>query len=100
MYVIPRTPAQRLFALGCSLIILVVVYFAFIRPSDNTANRAIDTANQALKQGEQQLNQSVAKSNASNPGAIPASVTSLTSCIAAAGTDTSKIAACDAKFKP
>jgi hypothetical protein len=100
MYVIPRTPAQRLIALACSLLILIVVYFAVIKPNNNTANRAIDTANQALKQGEQQLNQTVAKSNVGHPGAIPASVTSLTSCIASAGTDTSKIAACDAKFKP
>ncbi len=93
MIVVVRNPMYRLIALGVSVAIVVIIYFAVIKPSN-------DTANTALRQGEQQLQQAVSSANKSSGGAVPASVTNLTSCIAAAGTDTGKIQACSAKYKP
>ena len=73
-----------------SLIIFLIVYFTVIKPDNNTAN-------QLLKSGEQQVQQAV--QNAKSSGAkVPAGVSNLTNCIVAAGTDTSKIAACQSKF--
>jgi flagellar biosynthesis/type III secretory pathway M-ring protein FliF/YscJ len=73
-----------------SLIIFLIVYFTVIRPDNNAAN-------QLLKSGEQQVQQAV--HNASASGAkVPAGVTNLANCIAAAGTDTGKIEACQSKF--
>jgi hypothetical protein len=93
MYVVVRNPMYRLIALGVSLTFVVILYFAVIKPSN-------DTANTALRQGEQQLQQAVSSANKSSNGAVPTSVTNLTSCIAAAGTDTGKIQLCSAKYKP
>jgi hypothetical protein len=93
MIVVVRNPMYRLIALGVSVAIVVILYFAVIKPSNYTANTA-------LKQGEQQLQQAVSNANKSSGGAVPTSVTNLTSCIAAAGTDTGKIQACSAKYKP
>lgn len=86
------TPRYWLAGAAVSLIIFLVVYFTVIRPDNNTANAL-------LKSGEQQVNQAV--HNASASGAkVPAGVTNLTSCIAAAGTNTGEIQACTKKFKP
>lgn len=74
-----------------SLIIFLIVYFTVIRPDQNTAN-------QALRTGEQQVQQAVKNVSASGVK-VPAGVTNLANCLAAAGTDTGKIAACQAKFK-
>ena len=73
-----------------SLIIFLIVYFTVIRPDNNAAN-------QALRSGEQQVQQAV-KSINSGGVKVPAGVTNLANCIAAAGTDTGKIQACQAKF--
>jgi hypothetical protein len=73
-----------------SLVIFLIVYFTVIKPST-------DTANQLLRNGEQQVQQAV--NQASHSGLkVPAGVTNLANCIAAAGTDTGKIEACQAKF--
>ncbi len=93
MIVVVRNPMYRLIALGVSVGIIVILYFAVIKPNN-------DTANTAVRQGEQQLQQAVSNANKSTGGAVPTSVTNLTSCIAAAGTDTGKIQACSAKYKP
>jgi len=87
MTIVVRNPLYRLISLAVTVAIIVIVYFAIIKPSN-------DTANTALKQGEQQLQQAVKSSG----GAVPAGVTNLVNCIAAAGTDTGQIAACRAKF--
>jgi hypothetical protein len=87
-----RNPLYRLIALALSLLVVAILYFAVIKPNgDRTAN--------AAKRTEQQLNQAVQKAAKSNPGAIPARVQNLTACIAAAGTDSTKLQACAAKFK-
>lgn len=73
-----------------SLIIFLIVYFTVIKPDNNTAN-------QLLRSGEQQVQQAVNSAKA-NGAQVPAGVTNLANCIAAAGTDTGKIAACQSKF--
>jgi 16S rRNA U1498 N3-methylase RsmE len=93
MVVVVRNPLYRLIALGVSVAIVLILYFAVIKPNN-------DNANNAVRQGEQQLQQAVQNANKQSGGAVPANVTNLTSCIAAAGTDTGKIQACQAKFKP
>jgi flagellar biosynthesis/type III secretory pathway M-ring protein FliF/YscJ len=75
-----------------SLIIFLIVYFTVIKPDSNAANNA-------LRSGEQQVQQAVKSLNSSGVK-VPAGVTNLTSCLAAAGTDTGKIEACQSKFKP
>jgi hypothetical protein len=91
MFVVVRNPMYRLISLAVTLVIMAIVYFAVIKPST-------DSANTAVTQGEQQLQQAVSSANKQSGGAVPASVTNLTSCLVAAGTDTGKISACDAKF--
>ena len=59
-----------------------------------------DTANNAVKSGEAQAVQAVKQANQQSGGAVPANVVNLTSCIAAAGTDTGALQACKAKYKP
>jgi 16S rRNA U1498 N3-methylase RsmE len=93
MVVVVRNPVYRLIALGVSVAIALILYFAVIKPNN-------DTANNAVRQTEQQVQQAVSNANKQSGGAVPKSVTSLTSCLAAAGADTGKIAACQAKFKP
>ncbi len=93
MVLVVRNPVYRLMALGVSVAIVLILYFAVIKPNN-------DSANNAVKQGEQQVQQAVQNANKQTGGAVPAGVTSLTACIAAAGTDTSKLQACQAKFKP
>ena len=85
-------PRYRLVSLAVSLIIFAILYFTVIKPST-------DTANQAIRAGEQQVQQAV--QNAKAQGAnVPKGVTNLTNCLAAAGADTGKIAACQSKFQP
>jgi flagellar biosynthesis/type III secretory pathway M-ring protein FliF/YscJ len=73
-----------------SLIIFLIVYFTVIRPDNNTAN-------QLLKSGEQQVQQAVKNANSSGVK-VPAGVSNLANCVAAAGTDTGKLEACQSKF--
>jgi 16S rRNA U1498 N3-methylase RsmE len=93
MLIVVRNPVYRLVALGVSVAIVLILYFAVIKPNN-------DSANNAVTQGEKQLQQAVQNANKQSGGAVPANVTNLTACIAAAGTDTGKIAACQTKFKP
>ena len=93
MYVIVSSLKYRLIAAVVSLVIFGVVYFAVIRPDNNAANNAVI-------QGEKQLQQAVKNANGQSGGSVPAGVVNLTSCLSAAGTDTSQIQACQAKFKP
>lgn len=88
----------RLWALGLvsSLVIFLVVFFTVIKPSENTAN-------QALKTGLQQTQQVIKQSEKAAGGNSAAQQTlskaqKLTQCVAAAGTDPSKLSACNAKY--
>jgi flagellar biosynthesis/type III secretory pathway M-ring protein FliF/YscJ len=91
MLIVVRNPMYRIVALGVSLAIAAIIYFAVIKPNN-------DTANQALRQSEQQVQQAVNQADKQSGGAVPKGVKDLASCMAAAGTDTGKIQACTAKF--
>jgi flagellar biosynthesis/type III secretory pathway M-ring protein FliF/YscJ len=91
MTIVVRNPMYRLIALAVSLIIVAILYFAVIKPNQ-------DTANTAIKQSEQQVQQAVNQADKQTGGAVPKGIKDLASCMAAAGSDTGKIQACSAKF--
>jgi hypothetical protein len=93
MFIVVRNPMYRVIALAVSVAIAAIIYFAVIKPNH-------DTANQAITQSEQQVQQAVNQANKQSGGAVPASVNSLATCMVAAGSDTVKIQACSAKYKP
>ncbi len=92
MYVVVRNPLYRAIAIVAGLALTAIIYLAVIKPNN-------DSANQQVRQGEQQLQQAVNNANKQTNRAVPAGVASLVSCIAAAGTSTAQLAACQAKFK-
>ena len=88
----------RLWAIGMatSLVIFLIVLFAVILPAQNTAN-------EALHQGLQQTQQAIKQSQKAFGGNSAAQKSlskaqKLTACVAAAGTDPSKLSACQVKF--
>jgi type II secretory pathway component PulM len=91
MYIIARSPRARLISAAVSLVIFAIIYFTVIKPSN-------DTANNAVRVGEQQAQQAVNAANKATGGAVPKSAQNLVACVAAAGTDTGKLTACQAKF--
>jgi F0F1-type ATP synthase membrane subunit b/b' len=93
MLVVVRNPMYRLISLAVTIAIVAIVYFAIIKPNN-------DTANNAIKSSEQQVQQAVNQANKESGGAVPAGVTNLAACMTAAGSDTAKIQACSAKFTP
>lgn len=88
--IIVRSPKWALISVAVSLAIFLILYFAVIQPGN-------DSANHAVEQGEKQVQQSV--NQAASGGGIPAGVTNLANCIAAAGTNATELQACAAKFK-
>jgi hypothetical protein len=95
----------RLWAVGMvtSLAIFIVIYFAVIQPSTNTADQAIRTGlqqtQQVISQAKKQLSStgaSGAVSNQANQQLDKAA--KLTSCVTAAGTDPSKLASCQSQY--
>ena len=96
-----------LIATAASLLIFGVVYFTVIKPDSDSAQQALKSG---LQQSQQVINQSKKDlSNAASQGgqggqaAAKAQATvnkagKLASCVAAAGTDVSKMQACQAKF--
>jgi hypothetical protein len=99
------TGSWRLWLAGMavSLAIFGVLYFTVIKPNS-------DAANQAIKSGVQQTQQQLSgasqqlQSAAGQPGASSqaqqtlSNAAKLTSCLAAAGIDTTKIQACKAQY--
>lgn len=95
----------RLWALGMgtSLVIFLIVLFAVILPAQDTANQAvkagIQQGQQALNQAQKALKQSgVAGSSNKTAQKVLSNAQKLTSCVAAAGTDPTKLSACQSKF--
>jgi hypothetical protein len=104
--------------MAVSVIIFAVLYFTVIRPDNNTANQAVQAGlkqtQQVIKQAQQQVGAasgqasaasgqaSAASKQASNVAATGQKVLNkaakLTSCLITAGTDTSKVAACQTQF--
>ncbi len=89
MFVVVRSPKIALLSLAVSVGIFLILYFTVIKSDQNAANNAI-------RQGEQQAQQVV--NQAAKTGNVPAGVTNLVNCLAAAGANTDQIQACQAKF--
>jgi F0F1-type ATP synthase membrane subunit b/b' len=115
MVVVTRNPKAYFVGLAVSLGIFLVLLFTVILPSTHTANSAIKSgeqqAQQVIKAASKQLNQAGATAAKSDAGAskqikaadkkanqVVSKATQLTNCVAAAGTDTGKLASCQAKF--
>jgi beta-lactamase regulating signal transducer with metallopeptidase domain len=83
--------------LAVSLGIFAVLYFTVIKPATDTANNALSTS---LQNASQQLDN--AKRDAPTPQAKKevSQAQKLTTCLADAGTDTGKVADCEAKYSP
>jgi hypothetical protein len=105
----------RMWAAGmaASLIIFAILFFTVIKPNSDTANQAVKTglqqSQQVINQAKQQLSNatSQAAGAAGSSGASGAvntanaqgqqalsTASKLTACVAAAGTDATKLAAC------
>ena len=94
-----------------SLVLFLIVYFAVIRPDQNTANQAVRTglqqSQQVINQAKKQLSTAGAQAGSANGAAKSAinksqkvldKVQKLTACVASAATDASKLSACQAKY--
>jgi hypothetical protein len=90
--------------MAASLVIFAVVYFAVIQPSQNTANQVLKSG---LQQTQQVINQARKQvgSAGGQTGAVSgqaqqqlSKAAKLTTCVAAAGTDPTKIQACQVKY--
>lgn len=100
MYVV--TGSRRMWALSAaiSLILFLVVYFTVIKPDNNAAQQALRSG---LQQSQQVINQAQKQLKSSGVNSSQAQTqlsraAKLTACVQAAGTDTSKLAACQSKF--
>jgi hypothetical protein len=90
---------------AASLVIFAVVYFAVIAPSMNTANQAIKSgvqqSQQVIKQAQQQLSSAGGQGGAAATGTVQKALgkaAKLTACVEAAGTDPTKMQACQVKY--
>lgn len=95
----------RLWTVGMltSLAIFLVVYFTVIQPSTNTANQALKAGMQQTQQVISQAKKQLDSSGASGGVASQANqqldkASKLTSCVAAAGTDASKLTSCQSQY--
>jgi ABC-type uncharacterized transport system fused permease/ATPase subunit len=91
---------------AASLVIFAIVFFTVIQPSSNTANNAVKAglqqSQQALNQAQHQISNAGSQTAAAgSQGAAQQTVTKaqkLVACLASAGTDVSKVQACQAKY--
>ncbi len=93
--------------LAASLVMFLVIYFAVIKPDNNVANQAIKTglqqSQQALNQAQKGISSAGAQGSASAGQAASKQISKaqkLTACLAAAGTDLSKVQSCQALYTP
>jgi hypothetical protein len=99
MVMFVRSPRGALISGIITLIILAIVYFAVIKPAQNTTNQVLSNANQqeqqALSTSSLQLKQAQQQVGG-NPSAQKAltHAQQVEACVAAAGTDPTKLAAC------
>jgi hypothetical protein len=111
MVIVSRNPWMWVVGMATSLIIFAVVYFTVIQPDQNTANQALKSGlqqtQQAINSAQKQLGSASSQASGAGSAASQAAgqaqqqlsnASKLTSCVAAAGTDVSKVQACDAKF--
>jgi hypothetical protein len=87
--------------MAVSLGIFLVVYFTVIKDANDTADQALQNATQQEQQLLNNANEELDKASQDAQGAAQGSLSDaekLTNCIADAGTDTGKIADCQAQF--
>ncbi len=94
MFIVVRNTRARIVLALIPIILFLIVYFTVIRPDQNTANQVLTQGLQQVQAGEKQANQQVQSDNSA-----PASVKNLTACIAAAGTNTTALQQCQAKYQ-
>ncbi len=104
MVLVTRNPWMWLVSLAASLAIFAVVYFTVIQPDQNTANQVLKSGlqqtQQSINQAQKQLGSVSGQAGSANGQAQQqlSKAAKLTSCVAAAGTDITKVQACDAKY--
>lgn len=87
------------FSMAASLIIFAVLYFTVIRPDNNTANQAVKSGLQQSQQVIQNAQKQVKASGGTRQDQkVLNHAAKLTACLSNAGTDVSKVSACQAKF--
>ncbi len=92
-------------AMAVSVGIFLVLLFTVILPSQNTANQAVQQGQALLHQAAKQLNGASHQVSSGAPAGTSSTAThalnraaKLANCVAAAGTDTGKIMACQTKY--
>jgi hypothetical protein len=90
--------------MAASLVLFAVIYFAVIQPDQNTANQAVKTglaqSQQVINQAKKQLSTDGGQTGAAGGTAQKALNTAgkLAACVSAAGTDPTKLEACQTKY--
>jgi hypothetical protein len=90
--------------MAASLLMFAVIYFAVIQPSESTANQALKMGLQqsqhVLNQAKKQLSTDGGQAGAAGSTAQKALNTAgkLAGCVSAAGTDPTKLEACQTKY--
>jgi flagellar biosynthesis/type III secretory pathway M-ring protein FliF/YscJ len=94
--------------MAVSLILFAVVFFTVIQPSTNTANQAVKAGIQqtqhAITQAQKQISSDTQGASAQTKAVSGQAQTQLskaaklTSCVAAAGTDVTKLQSCQTQF--
>jgi flagellar biosynthesis/type III secretory pathway M-ring protein FliF/YscJ len=104
MLIVNRNPMVWLAGLAVSLIIFLIIYFAVIKPDNNSANKAINSsekqAQQVLQSAQKQVNAATKGSGSAGTAANAATskAAKLAACVTKAGTDVGKIQTCQASF--
>ena len=104
MVLITTSWRMWLAGLAVSLAVFGVLYFTVIRPDNNTANQAIKSgrqqSQQALNQAQQQLSETHGQTGVASSKAQQelSKASKLSACVAAAGTDATKLQACKTQF--
>lgn len=103
MYVVTGSRRMWFVSAAISLILFLIVYFTVIRPDNNAANQALKSglqqSQQVINQAQKQLKSSgVSGAVGSQAQQTLSKAAKLTSCVQAAGTDTSKLSACQSKY--
>ena len=87
-----RSPQAIVISALCSIAIAAFIYFVIVKPETDKAHSQVDNA---LKQVQPSINNANKQFEGAQPSINRAQ--RIQDCIAAAGTDTSKIAACGSK---
>jgi hypothetical protein len=104
MILVTRNWRMWMIGMGVSLAIFLVIYFTAIRPTVDTANQAVRSGVQQAQQAVNQAQKQISSANG-QAGTIDqqakqqlSRAATLTKCVATAGTDVSKITACQTRY--